>query len=89
MKRTTVLLPDDVDGRLRLEARRRHVPIADLVREAIDRYLPEIAPAAPPGFFGVGEGSPEDASERVDELVGEAVARRRKVEGTERTRRSA
>lgn len=76
MKRTTIMLPDDVDARLRLEARRRGVPIADIAREAIDRHLPHPPADGRLGFFAIGEGSPDDASERVDELVGRAVGRR-------------
>src|ERR1035437_5042054 len=76
MKRTTIMLPDDVDARLRLEARRRGLSIAQVAREAIERELP------PPGdgrlsFFAVGDGSPRDASEHVDELVAGSVRRRR------------
>jgi hypothetical protein len=70
------MLPDDVDARLRREAKRRGVSIADVAREAIDRHL---APPPPDGrlsFFAVGDGSPPDASERVDELVAEAILRR-------------
>lgn len=75
VKRTTIMLPDDVDARLRLEARRRGLSIAQVAREAIERELP------PPtdgrlGFFAVGDGSPRDASERVDELVARSVRRR-------------
>jgi hypothetical protein len=77
MKRTTIMLPDDVDARLRLEARRRGVSIADIAREAIDQHLPRPRTDGRLGFFGVGEGSPPDASERVDELVATAVRRRR------------
>lgn len=71
------MLPDDVDARLRGEARRRGVSIADVVREAIEKYLPAPPPAGPLSFFGVGEGESADASERVDELVGQAVHRHR------------
>ncbi|HLG67582.1 MAG TPA: CopG family transcriptional regulator [Acidimicrobiales bacterium] len=77
MKRTTIMLPDDLDARVRLEARRRGVSIADLAREAISQYLPAPAPAGRLGFVAVGEGRPSDASERVDELVAKALARRR------------
>ena len=76
MKRTTIMLPDDVDARLRLEARRRGQSIAQVAREAIERELP--APAdGRLGFFAVGDGSPRDASERVDELVADGIRRRR------------
>jgi len=78
MKRTTVMFPNDVDARLRLEARRRGVPLAQIVREAVERELPAPESGRPLSFFGVGEGGPADASERVDEYVGRAVGRRRR-----------
>lgn len=71
------MLPDDVDARLRLEARRRGSSIADVAREAIDQQLPDPPADGRLSFFAVGEGSPADASERVDEFVGTAVARRK------------
>jgi len=39
MKRTTIMLPDEVDARLRLEARRRGTSIAEVAREAIEKEL--------------------------------------------------
>lgn len=76
VKRTTIMLPDDVDARLRLEARRRGLSIAQVAREAIERELPP-PPDGPLSFFAVGDGSPRDASERVDEFVARGVRRRR------------
>ena len=75
MKRTTFMLPDDVESRLRLEARRRGVPMAELVREAVERHLPAPQPGKPLSFFAIGEGGPEDASEHVDEYVRAALRR--------------
>lgn len=75
------MLPDELDDRLRLEARRRGTSIADVAREAIERQLP---PAPTPGelsFFAIGDGAGEDASERVDEHVARAVRRRRAPRG--------
>ena len=69
------MLPDEVDARLRQEAKRRGVSIADIAREAIDRHVPS-PPDGRLGFFAIGEGSEPDDSERVDGLVGEAVRRR-------------
>jgi hypothetical protein len=69
------MLPDEIDVRLRLEARRRGTSVAQVAREAIEQQLP----AQPDGslsFFAVGDGSPRDASERVDELVSRSVHRR-------------
>jgi hypothetical protein len=77
MKRTTVMLPDDLEARLRFEARRKGVPIAEVVRDAVERHLPAPETGRPLSFFGVGEGGPADASERVDEYVRRAVRRRR------------
>ena len=51
--------------------------MADIVREAIERDLASTSAGGRMGFFGIGEGEPDDASERVDELVGRAVALRR------------
>ncbi len=75
MKRTTIMLPDELDGRLRLEARRRGVSIADVARAAIERDLPQPAGSGHLAFFAIGEGSPDDASERVDQFVREAIDR--------------
>jgi hypothetical protein len=76
VKRTTVTLPDEVDARLRLEARRRGSSIAGIAREAIEREFPPVPAEGWLSFFSIGEGSPRGASEQVDKLVAEAVARR-------------
>ncbi|MGH8987579.1 MAG: CopG family transcriptional regulator [Acidimicrobiales bacterium] len=81
MKRTTIMLPEELDARIRLEARRRGVSIADIAREAIEQHVPGPPAAGRLGFFAIGEGEPTDASERVDEFVGKAITRRR---GSER-----
>jgi hypothetical protein len=81
MKRTTVMLPDQLEARLRIEARRRGVPIAEVVREAVERHLPAPQPGRRLSFFAVGEGGPANASERVDEHVRRAVRRRRRRRG--------
>jgi hypothetical protein len=81
MKRTTVMLPDEIDAVVRLEARRRGVSVADIVREAVTRHVASLAPAGRLSFFALGEGGSPDASEHVDELVGKAVARHRLRDG--------
>jgi hypothetical protein len=70
------MLPDEVEARLRLEARRRGLPIAEVVREAVERHLPAPEPGKPLSFFAVGEGGPPDASEQVDEYVRRALRHR-------------
>jgi hypothetical protein len=76
MKRIMVMLPDDVDARLRLEARRRGVPVAQLVREAVELHVPAPEPGRPLAFFAIGAGGPADASEHVDDYVLGALRRR-------------
>jgi hypothetical protein len=77
MKRTTVMLPDELDARLRFEARRRGIGIVHVVREALEQHIPGASSeSAPLSFFAVGEGGPPDASERVDEYVGKALRRK-------------
>jgi hypothetical protein len=48
--------------------------MAEVAREAIESYLPEPA-RGPLSFAGLGESDADDASERVDELVADAVSR--------------
>lgn len=76
MKRTTVMLPDDVNARLRIEARMRGVSVAEIVREAVVLHLPTDAPGGRLSFFASGEGGPADASELVDEHVRNVVVER-------------
>lgn len=76
MKRTTIMLPDDLDARLRHEARRRGVSIADVARHAIEDQLPEPPPDGTLSFFAIGAGGPPDASRHVEELVAPAIGRR-------------
>jgi hypothetical protein len=56
VKRITILLPDDLDSRLRLEARRRGIAAAALVREALEaRYGTTPGPRRL-SFVALGEG---------------------------------
>ena len=75
MKRTTVMLPDDVVSRLRHESQRRGTSVAAVVREAVEEHLPAHEPGRKLSFFALGEGPP-DGSERVDDYVAAAMARR-------------
>lgn len=70
------MLPDELDVRLRLEAKRRSVSIADIAREAIDEHVPPARPEGGLSFFAIGEGGSADASERLDEIVSDAIGRR-------------
>ena len=79
MKRTMILVPDEMDARLRFEAARRGVSVAEVTREALAAYLGPPAEPRPLSFFGVGDGAPDDVSERVDEFVSAAVKRRHRA----------
>lgn len=72
MKRTTVKLPDDLDSRLRHEARRRGITISAVTREAISEHLGAskrqlLAAAA-------GRSGRHDVSERIEEILREELS---------------
>jgi hypothetical protein len=75
--RTQISLTEDQMRRLRAEARRRRVPIAAVVREAVERLVPEESDArnarfqralGAAGRYHSGTG---DLSSRHDEIAGE------------------
>lgn len=77
MVRTQISLTDDQMRRLRAEARRRGVPIAAVVRDAVDRVVPGGTTSrheafrralAAAGRFDSGHG---DLAARHDEIAGE------------------
>ena len=74
MKRTTVKISDELDARLRHEARRREMTISELTREALESHLrvgggrKRVRHIAAAGSFDSGE---TDISERVEEILAE------------------
>ena len=71
MKRTTVKLPDDLEARLRHEAARRKITIAELTREAIEAHLGRRRLLA----AGAGHSGRDDVSERIEEILRAEAAR--------------
>jgi hypothetical protein len=78
MIRTQISLTEDQMRRLRREATRRSVPIAEVVRDAVDRVVPQDPGGRQAkveraltsvGRFRSGSG---DVSERHDEIAGES-----------------
>jgi predicted transcriptional regulator len=71
MRRTTIFLSDELDGLLRETSRRTRRPQAEIVREALGRYLQ--AESAPwPRSVGMGESRDDSVtSENVKEWVRE------------------
>jgi Ribbon-helix-helix protein, copG family len=81
MKRTTVKIPDDLDARLRHEAKRRGTTISEITREALEAHLGGDGPVRRPilmslaGAFRSGEG---DLSRRIDELFLEGLEEKKR-----------
>jgi predicted transcriptional regulator len=73
MQRTTVKLPDELDARLRHEAERRGVTIAEVTRTALEQHL---------GTGGrrrleasaSGRSGQSDVSERIEEILSSVIA---------------
>lgn len=68
MQRTTVKLPDELDARLRNEAARRGVTIAEVTRQALSTHLGSsgrrrLSAAA------AGRSGSSDISERIEEIL--------------------
>lgn len=73
VRRTTVKLPDDLDARLRHEAERRGVTIADVTRTALEQHLGaggrrHLSAAA------AGRSGHSDVSERIEEILASEIA---------------
>jgi predicted transcriptional regulator len=76
MKRTTVKLPDELDTRLRHEAERRGVTIADVTREALEAYL-QRKRGRRLGFVGVGDSGDGTVAARIEALIDKEWGRSR------------
>ena len=67
MKRTTVVLPDDLAALLERERRRRGVSTAGIIREALDAYFAR--PDEPLPFIALGASGYHDTAERMEEIM--------------------
>jgi hypothetical protein len=76
MRRTTVKLPDDLDARLRHEAERRGVTIADVTRTALEQHL-RAGGRRRLGAGGAGHSGQSDVSERIEEILASEIVRSR------------
>ncbi|MGE0057904.1 MAG: ribbon-helix-helix protein, CopG family [Dehalococcoidia bacterium] len=71
MQRRTISLPDDVDAALEREARRRRMPVSQVVREAVEAQL-ALGKTRKYRFSFIGIGQSEGdgtISEKIDELM--------------------
>lgn len=74
MKRTTIVLPDDLDTQLRYEARRRGVSMTELAREAITEYLVQATGEGEDlSIFDLGDGGATDVGRNSERYVAEAI----------------
>jgi predicted transcriptional regulator len=74
MRRTTVMLPDDLDARLRHEAERRRTTLSDLTREAIEAHLGGKRARRRLMAAGAGASGHSDISERIEQILAAEVA---------------
>jgi hypothetical protein len=69
MKRTTIVLSDELAALLDWERRRRGVSAAAVVRDALDAHLNR--PTGPLSFIGIGRSEQRDTAERAEEILDE------------------
>lgn len=69
MDKTTLYLDSDVHRQLKLLARQRGRPVAELVREAVAEYAARHAGRAVPASLGMGRSGRGDLGERAEELL--------------------
>jgi predicted transcriptional regulator len=67
MKRTTIKIPDDLDTRLRHEARRKGTSVSAITREAISQHLG--GPKRTLMAAAAGRSGRTDVSERIEEIL--------------------
>jgi hypothetical protein len=81
MKRTTVKISDELDARLRHEAKRRQTTISEITREALEAHLGAGGAVKRPilmSLVGSYRGDGEPIAERVDELFMEGLEEKKR-----------
>jgi predicted transcriptional regulator len=63
MKRTTIYLEPELESRLRRETRRQKRPMAEIIREALRRYVGEEPARQPPGAGAFASGRKDTAAD--------------------------
>ena len=71
MKRTTISLPDELATVLQREARRRHLPVSEIVRRALEAQFGLADGRRRLPFVALGRSGQADVSERVEEILAE------------------
>lgn len=73
MQRTTVKLPDELDARLRHEAKRQGATIAEITRTALEEHLGTRGRRRL-GAAAAGHSGAHDVSERIEEILSSRIA---------------
>ena len=73
MQRTTVKLSDELDARLRHEAKRRGTTVSEMTRDAIESYLGDEGNGRRLLAAGAGASGHSDVSERIEEILATEV----------------
>jgi hypothetical protein len=71
MKRTTVVLPDDLYHLMERERRKRDVSAATIMREALAAYLGATDEPRHIPFAGIGDSGHHDTGRRIREILRE------------------
>ena len=69
MKRTTLMLPDDLAGLLDQERRRLDLSAAEVVRRALRAYFGAKGTPTPPAFIGLGRSGYRTTARDLDEIL--------------------
>jgi predicted transcriptional regulator len=69
MQRTTVKLPDDLDARLRHDAKLRGTTIAEITRTALEAHLGATGSRRRLGAAAAGRSGRSDISERIEDII--------------------
>jgi hypothetical protein len=77
VKRTTIYLEPELEVQLKREGRRQKRPMAELIREAVRRYVGETPTRRPPGAGAFASGKKDTAARADEHLVRSGFGRRR------------
>ena len=77
MKRTTIYLEAELEARLKRETRRQKRPMAELIREAVRRYVGDDPVREPPGAGAFADGTKATAADIDAALLKTGFGKRR------------
>ena len=82
MKRTTIFADEAMLSSLRQIAQREGLSIAEVIRQALDRFIAERqGERRLPSILGIGRSGRQDIADRCEELLWKAESPRKKASG--------